>query len=82
MCCEIKYQMTEMVILIECMFFQGLLSTAQLWKYFPDLHEEDYETHIALIHSRFSTNTFPTWERAHPQRYIIQYNCIWKILLP
>ncbi|KAK7108161.1 hypothetical protein V1264_015947 [Littorina saxatilis] len=50
--------------------YKGQLNTAQVWKYFPDLSEPDYETHIALIHSRFSTNTFPSWERAHPQRML------------
>ncbi|XP_025097686.1 putative glutamate synthase [NADPH] isoform X1 [Pomacea canaliculata] len=50
--------------------YKGQLNTLQVWKYFPDLSDEDYETHIALIHSRFSTNTFPSWERAHPQRYL------------
>ena len=49
--------------------FQGLLTTAQLWKYFTDLSDPDFETHLAIIHSRFSTNTFPSWERAHPQRW-------------
>ena len=48
--------------------FQGLLTTAQLWKYFKDLSDPDFETHLAIVHSRFSTNTFPSWERAHPQR--------------
>ncbi|KAL8570901.1 hypothetical protein ACOMHN_023574 [Nucella lapillus] len=50
--------------------YKGLLNTAQLWQYFEDLKNPDYESHIALIHSRFSTNTFPSWERAHPQRYL------------
>lgn len=54
----------------ETIVYKGLLTTAQLWKYFPDLHDKDYETHLALVHSRFSTNTFPSWERAHPQRYL------------
>ncbi|XP_060602982.1 uncharacterized protein LOC132756035 [Ruditapes philippinarum] len=50
--------------------YKGQLNTAQLWGYFKDLSDPDYETHISLIHSRFSTNTFPSWERAHPQRYL------------
>ena len=50
---------------------QGQLNTDQLWGYFKDLQDPDYETHIALIHSRFSTNTFPSWERAHPQRFVV-----------
>ncbi|XP_052242063.1 uncharacterized protein LOC127852221 isoform X2 [Dreissena polymorpha] len=50
--------------------YKGQLNTAQLWGYFKDLRDPDYETHLSLIHSRFSTNTFPSWERAHPQRYL------------
>ncbi|KAK6187782.1 hypothetical protein SNE40_005732 [Patella caerulea] len=54
----------------ETVVYKGLLTTSQLWQYFPDLQDPDFETHLALIHSRFSTNTFPSWERAHPQRYL------------
>uniref|UniRef100_A0ABM0GL38 glutamate synthase (NADH) n=1 Tax=Saccoglossus kowalevskii TaxID=10224 RepID=A0ABM0GL38_SACKO len=50
--------------------YKGQLTTHQLWLYFKDLQDADYETHIALVHSRFSTNTFPSWERAHPNRYL------------
>lgn len=50
--------------------YKGQFTTSQLWTYFKDLGDPDFETHIALIHSRFSTNTFPSWERAHPQRYL------------
>ena len=39
--------------------------------FYLDLHDEALETAIALVHSRFSTNTFPSWERAHPYRYLI-----------
>src|SRR5438093_6284061 len=42
----------------------------QLGKYYPDLHEEDFESALALVHQRFSTNTFPTWSLAHPYRMI------------
>jgi glutamate synthase (ferredoxin) len=38
--------------------------------YFPDLHDPDFQSALGLVHSRFSTNTFPSWERAHPYRYI------------
>ncbi len=38
--------------------------------FFPDLHESALESALALVHSRFSTNTFPTWELAHPYRYV------------
>lgn len=50
--------------------YKGWLNTSQLWKYYLDLREPSYETHLALVHGRFSTNTFPSWERAHPQRLI------------
>jgi len=51
--------------------YKGMLTTWQVNKYFPDLNDESMETSIALIHSRFSTNTFPSWDRAHPYHYII-----------
>ena len=43
----------------------------QLRKFYTDLTEPDCESAIALVHSRFSTNTTPSWERAHPNRYIL-----------
>src|SRR6201991_913111 len=42
----------------------------QLGAYYPDLHDPDFESAIALVHQRFSTNTFPTWSLAHPYRYL------------
>mmetsp|Transcript_62362 Transcript_62362/g.174232 ORF Transcript_62362/g.174232 Transcript_62362/m.174232 type:complete len:2159 (-) Transcript_62362:60-6536(-) len=50
--------------------YKGMLTCPGLARYFPDLLEEDFESHVALVHSRFSTNTFPSWRRAHPFRYI------------
>ena len=50
--------------------YKGMLLTMQLQKYFPDLQDPLMETALALVHSRFSTNTFPSWDRAHPYRYI------------
>ena len=50
--------------------YKGMLLTAQLEQYFADLSDPAMETAIALVHSRFSTNTFPSWDRAHPYRYI------------
>ncbi|MFW5762129.1 MAG: glutamate synthase central domain-containing protein, partial [Cyclobacteriaceae bacterium] len=50
--------------------YKGQLTTFQLKDYFPDLHDERTQTAIALIHSRFSTNTFPKWKLAQPFRYI------------
>ncbi|KAJ2384667.1 glutamate synthase [NADH], partial [Coemansia sp. RSA 2611] len=46
--------------------YKGLLTPAQVPEYFSDLRDSDFETHFALVHSRFSTNTFPSWERAQP----------------
>lgn len=51
--------------------FKGMLTTEQVGQFFLDLNEPDMETAIAMVHSRFSTNTFPSWERAHPNRYLI-----------
>ncbi|HEX6386914.1 MAG TPA: glutamate synthase large subunit, partial [Anaerolineae bacterium] len=51
--------------------YKGMLLSKQLENYYPDLRDPDMETALALIHSRFSTNTFPSWKRAHPYRYIV-----------
>ncbi|MDQ1705084.1 MAG: glutamate synthase large chain, partial [Frankiaceae bacterium] len=50
--------------------YKGMLTTDQLPEFFPDLRDERVESAIALVHSRFSTNTFPSWPLAHPYRYI------------
>src|SRR5204862_1283942 len=50
--------------------YKGMLTTAQLPVFFPDLADERVASAIALVHSRFSTNTFPSWPLAHPYRYI------------
>ncbi len=50
--------------------YKGMLLTTQLASYFPDLKNPLMATAIALVHSRFSTNTFPSWDRAHPYRYV------------
>jgi glutamate synthase (NADPH) large chain len=50
--------------------YKGMLTTDQLPEFFPDLHDERVDAAIALVHSRFSTNTFPSWPLAHPYRYI------------
>ena len=42
----------------------------QLGTYYPDLHDPDFESALALVHQRFSTNTFPTWSLAHPYRMV------------
>ncbi|WP_425573157.1 glutamate synthase large subunit [Nocardioides lentus] len=50
--------------------YKGMLTTEQLDGFFPDLRDERTETALAVVHSRFSTNTFPSWPLAHPFRYI------------
>ncbi|MGE9291274.1 MAG: glutamate synthase large subunit, partial [Puniceicoccales bacterium] len=52
------------------MVYKGMLTTGQLQEYFPDLSDESMESAMALTHSRFSTNTFPSWPRAQPFRYL------------
>lgn len=51
--------------------YKGMLIPEQLIEYYPDLSDPSMESALALVHSRFSTNTFPSWERAHPNRFII-----------
>jgi len=55
---------------LKTLVYKGMLLTEQLAQYFPDLSDSAMETAIALVHSRFSTNTFPSWDRAHPYRYV------------
>ena len=50
--------------------YKGMLNAKQVLGYFPDLSDPLMESALALVHSRFSTNTFPNWARAHPYRYI------------
>ncbi|MBJ7390992.1 MAG: glutamate synthase subunit alpha, partial [Chthoniobacterales bacterium] len=50
--------------------FKGMLTTAQVAEFYPDLTDPRMESALALVHSRFSTNTFPSWDRAHPYRYV------------
>jgi len=52
------------------MIYKGMLRTLQLMTYYPDLIDPDYLTHLAMVHSRFSTNTFPSWDRAQPNRFM------------
>ncbi|MDA1475114.1 glutamate synthase large subunit [Bacillus changyiensis] len=51
--------------------YKGLLTPEQVDAFYEDLQDEDFVSAFALVHSRFSTNTFPSWERAHPNRYLI-----------
>jgi len=50
--------------------YKGMLTTMQLPQYFPDLRDERCTSAIAIVHSRFSTNTFPSWPLAHPFRFV------------
>jgi len=49
--------------------YKGQLSPVQVYNYYYDLLNVDYEASFALVHSRFSTNTFPSWDRAQPMRW-------------
>ncbi|MEV6418864.1 glutamate synthase large subunit [Streptomyces sp. NPDC051662] len=50
--------------------YKGMLTTGQLEPFFPDLSDRRFATAISLVHSRFSTNTFPSWPLAHPYRFV------------
>ncbi len=50
--------------------YKGMLTPEQVMKYFLDLQDPDFASHLAMVHSRFSTNTFPSWDRAHPLRFV------------
>ncbi|MFB7219570.1 glutamate synthase large subunit [Streptomyces sp. NPDC056227] len=50
--------------------YKGMLTTGQLEPFFPDLSDHRFATTVALVHSRFSTNTFPSWPLAHPYRFV------------
>ncbi|HYA07533.1 MAG TPA: glutamate synthase subunit alpha, partial [Xanthobacteraceae bacterium] len=52
------------------LIYKGMFLADQLLTYYPDLHDPDFESALALVHQRFSTNTFPTWSLAHPYRMI------------
>jgi glutamate synthase (ferredoxin) len=52
------------------LIYKGMLTPGQLGNYFPDLQHPELQSALALVHSRFSTNTFPSWERAQPFRYV------------
>ena len=50
--------------------YKGMLNASQLLSFYPDLLDPAFDSAIGMVHSRFSTNTFPSWSRAHPYRYI------------
>lgn len=51
--------------------YKGMFLVHQLRSFYKDLQDTDYQSAIALVHSRFSTNTMPSWQRAHPNRFIV-----------
>ena len=51
--------------------YKGMFLVSQLRQFYPDLQSEDFASAIAMVHSRFSTNTTPSWERAHPNRFLL-----------
>jgi glutamate synthase (NADPH) large chain len=50
--------------------YKGMLTPSQLFQFYADLSDQRYKTHLAMVHSRFSTNTFPSWDRAQPNRWM------------
>ena len=64
---------TFYVVSMSCrtIIYKGMLVATQLNRFYPDLNQSRVESSLALVHSRFSTNTNPSWERAHPYRYMI-----------
>ncbi len=50
--------------------YKGMLTPHQVFPFYRDLDDMDYESHLAMLHSRFSTNTFPSWDRAQPNRFM------------
>ncbi len=50
--------------------YKGMLNPDQLIPFYPDLADEDFTAHMAMVHSRFATNTFPSWDRAQPKRFM------------
>ncbi len=50
--------------------YKGMLTSFQVLPFFKDLQAEDYTSHLAMVHSRFATNTFPSWDRAQPLRFM------------
>ncbi len=52
------------------MVYKGMLTAHQLRQFYPDLSDPEFDSPFAIVHSRFSTNTFPSWRLAHPYRYL------------
>ena len=70
------HNLTEAGLLYACslsstiIVYKGMLTPSQLFPFYPDLEDNNFQTHLAMVHSRFSTNTFPSWDRAQPNRYM------------
>ena len=56
--------------------YKGMFLVKELRLFYPDLQDADYESAIGMVHSRFSTNTAPSWNRAHPNRFILHNGCL------
>ena len=54
----------------EVIIYKGMMTPHQVTPFYKDLQDPDYKTHLAMVHSRFSTNTMPSWDRAQPCRYM------------
>tara|TARA_E500000178_G_scaffold76943_1_gene75019 strand:- start:9655 stop:14253 length:4599 start_codon:yes stop_codon:yes gene_type:complete len=65
--CDLVYACT---LSSKTIVYKGMLTPSQVFPFYPDLNDPRYATHLAMVHSRFSTNTFPSWDRAQPNRYI------------
>ena len=69
-------QLTERKLFYVCslstkvIVYKGMLTPDQVFPFYPDLLDADFESHLAMVHSRFSTNTFPSWDRAQPNRFM------------
>ncbi len=55
---------------VRVIVYKGMLMPEQLFAYFEDINDPDFRSHLAMVHSRFSTNTFPSWDRAQPLRFM------------
>ena len=68
-----KQQTDAYICSLSCrtIVYKGMMLVTQLRAFYDDLHNEDYASQIAMVHSRFSTNTFPSWSKAHPQRMLL-----------
>ena len=67
--CEVGGELHFSSFSSRTLVYKGMLTAPQLANYFPDLRDTDVRSPIAVVHSRFSTNTFPSWELAHPHRF-------------